>query len=127
LVDLITATASPPGSRPSSRTASLLINETTRCGPHWTSTYSITRSATTAVTNPTSRLRAERCTRGIGGGVCVLAGDSASATPSMTRRFDAFRATGNFRCLDPPPDRVLADPSSPAASEILNCGTTEIL
>src|SRR5699024_6876400 len=57
-----TATARTPGSSPSSRTASVLINETTRCGPHCISTCAITRSATTLVTNPTNRLRADLST-----------------------------------------------------------------
>ena len=61
-VDLITATASTPGSSPSSRTASLLISDTTRCGPHCISTWAITLSVITSVTSPTSRLRAERPT-----------------------------------------------------------------
>jgi hypothetical protein len=34
LVDLMTATASEPGTNSSSRTASVLINDTTRYGPH---------------------------------------------------------------------------------------------
>ena len=85
VVDLITATASAPGSRPISRTASLDISETIRCGPHCISTCAITRSVTTDVTRPTSRLRAELCTSdGSGGAVACSRANAASAAPSMT-------------------------------------------
>jgi len=54
LVDLMTATASEPGANSSSRTASVLISDTIRYGPHCISTCAITVSATTEVTSPTS-------------------------------------------------------------------------
>ena len=82
-VDFTTATASTPGTSPSSRTASLLISETTRCGPHWISTCAITRSHTTSVTNPTKRLRADRSTND-GSGVawaCALANKGKAHKP----------------------------------------------
>ena len=60
--NVTTATATEPSSSPSSRTASLLMSETTRCGPHCSSTSAITRSATMSVTRPTKRLRAEPAT-----------------------------------------------------------------
>src|SRR6185436_13560985 len=56
------ATASTPGARPSSSTASRDIRETTRWGPAWMSTWAITPSLRTAVTMPGKRLRAERAT-----------------------------------------------------------------
>src|SRR5699024_3665716 len=61
-VALTTATATTPGSRPSSRTDSVLTSETIRCGPACSSTWDITRSLVTSVTMPTNRLRADRAT-----------------------------------------------------------------
>ena len=59
VVDLTTATATEPSSSWRSATASLLISETTRNGPHWSSTCAITVSIRMSVTRPTNRLRAE--------------------------------------------------------------------
>ncbi len=59
VVDLTTATATEPSSSLRSVTASLLIKETTRKGPHWSSTCAITGSIRMSVTRPTNRLRAE--------------------------------------------------------------------
>ena len=52
VVALTTATATLPGSRCRSRTASALISETTVNGPHCISTCAITVSVTTLVTKP---------------------------------------------------------------------------
>ena len=62
VVDLTTATATEPSSSSRSRTASLLISETTRNGPHCSSTWAITSSSLMSVTRPTNRLRAELAT-----------------------------------------------------------------
>nr|BFE80354.1 hypothetical protein GCM10020093_029550 [Planobispora longispora] len=59
LVDLTTATATTPGSRPSSSAAWRLISDTTRNGPAAISTCAITASRITSVTIPRKRLRAE--------------------------------------------------------------------
>ncbi len=59
VVDFTTATATDPGSSPRSRTASLLISDTTRKGPHWSSTCAMTSSVLISVTSPTNRFRAE--------------------------------------------------------------------
>src|SRR5262245_31147110 len=50
LVDFTTATASTPGSRPSSSAACAVISETTRCGPACISTFATIWSAITEVT-----------------------------------------------------------------------------
>jgi hypothetical protein len=62
VVDLTTATATEPSSSPRSWTASVLISETTRKGPHWSSTWDITGSDLMSVTRPTNRFRAELAT-----------------------------------------------------------------
>ena len=62
VVDFTTAMATDPSSRARSSTASELINETTRNGPHCISTWAITVSRLMSVTSPTKRLRAERPT-----------------------------------------------------------------
>jgi hypothetical protein len=67
-VDFTTATARDPGANSSSRAASVLISETTRCGPHCSSIWVITTSVMTLVTSPTNRLRAERPTWDVGSG-----------------------------------------------------------
>ena len=77
--------------------ASVLISETTRCGPHCISTCAITRSLTTAVTSPTNRLRAERSTPdGSDGGRAAERANSASATPSITSRLESSRLDGSL-------------------------------
>ena len=58
-VDLMAAIATDPSSSPRSRTASLDMSDTTRNGPHWSSTCAITESVRTSVTRPTKRFRAE--------------------------------------------------------------------
>ena len=58
LVDLITAVACLPTSRPSSSAASRLISDTTRNSPHTISTWAITRSLVMPTTTPCIRLRA---------------------------------------------------------------------
>src|SRR5690606_18915080 len=124
VVDLITATASAPGSRPISLTASLDISETIRCGPHCISTCAITRSATTDVTRPTSRLRAElRTSDGSGGAAAWSRANAASAAPSITLRFDASTCTGSAPASTQRRTVSSLTPSSRAASAILNCGT----
>src|SRR5262249_16864827 len=87
VVAFTTATASTPGRSPSSRTASALISDTTRCGPLWISTCAMTASVDTSVTKPTNRLRAERPTPV--GSATSLAEDlanAARAAPSTTLR-----------------------------------------
>src|SRR5699024_6448653 len=59
-VAFTTALATVPGASPSSRAASLLIRDTTRKGPHCSSTCAITRSMTTSVTRPTKRSEERR-------------------------------------------------------------------
>ena len=111
VVALTTATASRPGSSRISRAASLLISDTTVCGPHCTSTCAITPSAMTLVTRPTNRFRADRPTPdGSGAGVAACCREnSASATPSMTLRPTSSFTAGNAAGVDPPADRVVAD------------------
>ena len=83
VVALTTATANRPGSSCISRAASLLISDTTVCGPHCTSTCAITPSAITLVTRPTNRFRADRPTPD--GSGCraggVLLGELGQARP----------------------------------------------
>src|SRR5258705_979247 len=90
VVALTTATATLPGSRSSSRTASALINETTVKGPHCISTCAITLSVTTLVTSPTKRLRAELATvsGSLGAAAAFARANSASTSPAMTFRPD---------------------------------------
>ena len=127
-VDLITATASTPGSSPSSRTASLLISETTRCGPHCISTWAITLSVITSVTSPTRRLRAERPTSdGSGAAFACLRANAASAAPSTTLRFDASVCTGRVPASTHRRTVSSLTPSSRAASAIRNCGMKRTL
>ncbi len=95
---LTTATASLPGSRPSWRADSLLISETTVCGPHCISTSAITVSATTRVTRPTNRLRAELAIpNGSGGGAACSRANSARTSPRMT-----FRPVSSCSALSAP-------------------------
>src|SRR6185312_4442499 len=87
VVALTTATANEPTCRPRSRTASELISDTTRCGPHCISTWAITVSAVIAVTRPTNRLRADRPTPdGSAGGFAWVRANSASSAPAITAR-----------------------------------------
>ena len=64
LVALTTHTASSPTLRSRSSTASAVIRLTSRCGPASTSTTAATRSASTRVTIPVNRLRADWATIG---------------------------------------------------------------
>ena len=59
LVALTTATASIPGSKPSSSAASRLSSDTNRCGPAWISTWAITVSRVTRLMSPLNLFRAE--------------------------------------------------------------------
>jgi hypothetical protein len=59
LVALISATASTPGSRPSSSAASRLNSDTNLCGPAWISTWAMTVPRTTWLTRPLNRFRIE--------------------------------------------------------------------
>ena len=111
VVALTTATASRPGSSCISRAASLLISDTTACGPHCTSTWAITPSAMTLVTSPTNRFRADLpIPDGSGGGAdaCRCA-NAASATPSMTFAAGVVLRGRQRPGVDPPPDGVVAD------------------
>ena len=56
---LIAATASMPGSRPSSSAASRLSSDTNRCGPAWISTWAMTVSRRTRLTRPLNLFRTE--------------------------------------------------------------------
>src|SRR5258705_2946146 len=86
VVALTTATATLPGSRSSSRTASALINETTVKGPHCISTCAITLSVTTLVTSPAKRLRAELATvsGSLGAAAACAHANAPSTSPAMT-------------------------------------------
>ena len=88
VVALTTATATLPGSSFNSRAASVLIRETTVCGPHCISTWVITLSLITLVTKPTKRLRAELATpsglRGSGG--ALVRKNLARTSPAITLR-----------------------------------------
>src|SRR5664279_1953278 len=124
VVALTTATANLPGSSFISRAASLLISDTTVCGPHCISTWAITPSAITLVTRPTNRLRADLATPdGSGGGAAACRwANSASVTPSTT-----FRPTSSFDAGRVPESihrRTVSSltPSNSAASRIRNCG-----
>ena len=87
---LTTAVATEPGSSPNSRTASVLISDTTRCGPHCSSTCDITVSEMISVTSPTNRLRAERpMSEGSAGSTALLRASRASSSPSTTVRPDS--------------------------------------
>ena len=80
-----TAVATDPGSSLSSRTASVLISETIRWGPHCISTWDITLSEVTVVTSPTSRFRADPLPLlGSLGFTALRLASSASSTPSTT-------------------------------------------
>src|SRR5699024_10164532 len=86
-VALTTALAILPGSSPSSRAASLLIRDTTRKGPHCSSTWAITVSITTSVTRPTKRLRAEEAVEPCSSGAAAISrACRATSVPSSTLR-----------------------------------------
>src|SRR6185295_19987217 len=125
-VDLITATASDPGCSPRSLAASLLISDTTRCGPHCISTCAITASVTTEVTSPTIRLRAEECTSpGSGAALACSRVNAARAAPSTTLRRETSRCTGNAPASIQRRTVSSLTPSRPATSEILYSATGE--
>ena len=78
-----TATASTPGSSPSSSAASRLISDTTRNGPACISTWAITPSLMTRVTIPGKRLRADSATTAPGDAATAASvrANAASAAP----------------------------------------------
>src|SRR6266540_3440528 len=128
LVALTAATARSPGARPSSSAASLVISETTRCGPAWISTCAATLSLTTRVTIPRNRLRADWPTIAPGSGALACpAASSASAAPSTTRCPPPVRRVG--RRPSSPQRRTVSrlTPSSSAACPIRSSLTREIL
>src|SRR5690606_17301106 len=128
VVALTTAVASEPGSRPSSSAASRLMRETTRNGPHCSSTCAMTPSAVTSVTSPVNRFRADRPT--VESGVGRLRDASswacrASAAPSTT-----FRPAPSTSAVSAPESshrRTVSSltPSRSAASLIRNCGMVD--
>ena len=66
------------------------ISETTRNGPHWSSTWAMTASVRMSVTSPTNRLRAELARpSGRGGGAAWVRATRASSWPSTTFRPDS--------------------------------------
>src|SRR5690606_14247069 len=136
-VAFTTATASAPGRSPSSSTASELISETTLCGPHCTSTCAITVSATTFVTSPTNRLRAERPTA-VGSAdsavrsssddfTACLRANAASSAPSTTLR--PAESSPASRWPERTHRRIVSSltPIKRAASENRNCGMDRTL
>ncbi len=83
----MTATATDPSSSSRSRTASVLISDTTRNGPHCSSTCDITASDWMPVTRPTNRLRAELATPEVSGASADWdRAYIASSYPSMVLR-----------------------------------------
>ena len=127
VVALTTATATLPGSRFSSRTASALISETTVNGPHCISTWAITVSVTTFVTSPANRLRAELAT--VSGSLGPPRRSRASTRPARRRRPSCGRTASqcadNATVVDPSPDVSSLTPSSSAASRTRIFGTAE--
>lgn len=71
LVALTEAMATAPTSSPSASTASRDMSDTTRKGPHCSSTWAMTVSASTRVTMPRIRLRADSSRTGPGGAGCA--------------------------------------------------------
>ncbi|KDN23556.1 hypothetical protein DV20_03460 [Amycolatopsis rifamycinica] len=128
MVALTTATASTPGRRPSSRTASVLIRDTTRCAPHCSSTWAITLSAMTSVTSPTNLLRADRPTAdGSSGAAACARANPANWAPSTTLRPAASSVV--VSCPARTHLRTVSSltPSRRAASDNRNCGMPETL
>ena len=87
LVAFTVATATTPGSRPSSSAASRLMRDTTRNGPAWRSTWAMTPSRTTRVTSPVSRLRAE---------APAMAPGSGASASSVARRARSAASTSRW-------------------------------
>src|SRR5207302_2156023 len=92
LVDFTEATASTPGANSNSSAASRLINDTTRYGPAWISTWAMTLSFVTLVTRPGKLLRADWATGRSDGLVARSAEKRANAAPSTSRRPPSERA-----------------------------------
>jgi hypothetical protein len=90
---LTAATASIPGSRPSSSAASRLSSDTNRCGPAWISTWAITVSRTTRVTRPANRFLSDWLATVTASGYppdsARSSANLASAAPSTASRPDA--------------------------------------
>ena len=108
VVAFTTAVATDPGSSPSSRTASVLMRETTRCGPHCSSTCDITVSEMISVTSPTNRLRADRpISEGSAGRTAFLRASWASSRPSTTVRPEPSRLLDEHVVVDPAPQSVV--------------------
>lgn len=127
LVDFTTATATEPGSRPSSRAASLDMSDTTRKGPHCSSTCAITLSIMTSVTMPTNLLRAERPTddgSAMAPDGCSLA-NCARTRPSITLRLLASVVAGRLPLSTSRRTVSSLTPRNAAASLIRICGIVE--
>ena len=112
MVALTTATARLPGSSFNSRAASVLISETTVCGPHCISTCVITLSLITLVTKPTKRLRAELpMPSGFGGnGRAMFPPELGQDLPGDHLAAGVVLAGRQSAVVDPSPDGVVADP-----------------
>jgi uncharacterized protein YaeQ len=93
VVALTTAVATEPGSSPNSWTASVLISDTTRCGPHCSSTWDITVSDL----------------RRVGGQYRVAACEPSQFQPVHDRASGVVLRAGENAVLDPAPQSVIAD------------------
>src|SRR5262249_1503987 len=130
LVALIAATASTPGSRPSSSAASRLSSDTNLCGPAWISTWAITVSRRTRLTRPLNLFRTEWATTARPSVRSPISASShanrASSAPSTASRPEASVVV-SIRPPSAQRRRVSSlTPIRSAASLIRNVGTTRL-